>query len=108
MKKHIKYYQKPQYYKESAGRICPHQKQCQGSCVRGIKGEPVSIGELEAFVFDKVADDEESLVKCYKDENENINKSSLIFTLKNILIYHLLHMNFIMLKILLIISTLIF
>ena len=33
------------------GRICPHEKQCQGSCVRGIKGEPVSIGELEAFVF---------------------------------------------------------
>ena len=78
MKKHIKYYQKPQYYKESAGRICPHKKQCQGSCVRGIKGEPVSIGELEAFVFDKVADDEESLVKCYKDENENINKKVAI------------------------------
>lgn len=34
------------------GRICPHQKQCQGSCVRGIKGEPVSIGEIEAYVFD--------------------------------------------------------
>ena len=27
------------------GRICPHMKQCQGSCVRGIKGEPVAIGE---------------------------------------------------------------
>lgn len=36
------------------GRICPHEKQCQGSCVRGIKGEPVSIGELEAFVFDEM------------------------------------------------------
>lgn len=35
------------------GRICPHEKQCQGSCVRGIKGEPVSIGELEAYVFDE-------------------------------------------------------
>lgn len=34
------------------GRICPHKKQCQGSCVRGIKGEPVSIGEMEAFVGD--------------------------------------------------------
>ena len=34
------------------GRICPHTKQCQGSCVRGIKGQPVSIGELEAFVGD--------------------------------------------------------
>lgn len=34
------------------GRICPHEKQCQGSCIRGIKGEPVSIGELEAYVGD--------------------------------------------------------
>lgn len=35
------------------GRICPHMKQCQGSCVRGIKGKPVNIGEIEAFVFDE-------------------------------------------------------
>ena len=34
------------------GRICPHEKQCQGSCVRGIKSEPVHIGEIEAYVFD--------------------------------------------------------
>ena len=34
------------------GRICPHESQCQGSCIRGIKGEPTSIGELEAFVAD--------------------------------------------------------
>lgn len=34
------------------GRICPHEKQCQGSCIRGIKGEPVSIGEMEAFIGD--------------------------------------------------------
>lgn len=34
------------------GRICPHFKQCKGSCVRGIKTEPISIGELEAYVFD--------------------------------------------------------
>ena len=34
------------------GRICPHQKQCEGSCVRGIKGSSVSIGELEAFIGD--------------------------------------------------------
>lgn len=35
------------------GRICPHEKQCQGSCVRGIKGEPVHIGKIEAYVFDE-------------------------------------------------------
>ena len=32
------------------GLICPHTKQCQKGCVRGIKGEPVDIGELEAFI----------------------------------------------------------
>ena len=35
------------------GRICPHMKQCEGSCVRGIKGKPVQIGEIEAYVFDE-------------------------------------------------------
>lgn len=34
------------------GRICPHKKQCEGSCVRGIKGESVSIGMLESFIGD--------------------------------------------------------
>lgn len=34
------------------GRICPHTKQCQKSCIRGIKGEPVNIGEIEAYVGD--------------------------------------------------------
>lgn len=54
------------------GRICPHQKQCQGSCVRGIKQEPVSIGDLEAYTFDTLAKDENSLLKCYQKEmNEN-------------------------------------
>lgn len=34
------------------GRICPHKSQCEGACVRGIKGEAVSIGELEAYIGD--------------------------------------------------------
>lgn len=34
------------------GRICPHYRQCRGECVRGIKGEAVSIGELETFIGD--------------------------------------------------------
>lgn len=34
------------------GRVCPHTKQCQGSCIRGIKGESVSIGEIESFIGD--------------------------------------------------------
>lgn len=32
------------------GSICPHEKQCQGSCIRGIKDKPVSIGAMEAFI----------------------------------------------------------
>ena len=51
------------------GRICPHKKQCQGSCVRGIKGEPVAIGDLEAFTFDKaITEQGRSLLECYKNE----------------------------------------
>lgn len=34
------------------GKICPHTKQCQGSCVRGIKGKSVSIGEMESYIGD--------------------------------------------------------
>lgn len=34
------------------GRICPHMQQCMGACVRGIKGVPVSISELETFIGD--------------------------------------------------------
>lgn len=52
------------------GRICPHMKQCQGSCVRGIKGEPVNIGDLEAFVFDK-AIEENLKLKDYMPQKTN-------------------------------------
>ena len=34
------------------GRVCPQESQCEGKCVRGIKGEPVAIGKLERFVAD--------------------------------------------------------
>ena len=34
------------------GRICPHEKQCEGSCIRGIKEEHVSIGTMEAYIGD--------------------------------------------------------
>jgi len=34
------------------GRVCPQETQCEGSCVLGIKGEPVAIGKLERFVGD--------------------------------------------------------
>ncbi|MCR4642417.1 MAG: NADPH-dependent glutamate synthase [Lachnospiraceae bacterium] len=34
------------------GRVCPQESQCEGVCIRGVKGEPVSIGKLERFVAD--------------------------------------------------------
>ncbi|MCD8239276.1 MAG: NADPH-dependent glutamate synthase [Clostridiales bacterium] len=34
------------------GRVCPQESQCEGKCVMGIKGDPVSIGKLERFVAD--------------------------------------------------------
>jgi len=37
------------------GRVCPQENQCEGKCVRGIKGEPVAIGRLERFVADYCA-----------------------------------------------------
>ncbi len=35
------------------GRVCPQETQCEGQCVRGIKGEPVAIGRLERYVADR-------------------------------------------------------
>ncbi len=35
-----------------SGRVCPQERQCEGKCVRGIKGESVAIGRLERFVSD--------------------------------------------------------
>ncbi len=49
------------------GRICPHTKQCEGSCVRGIKSNPVSIGEMETFIGDI------SIKEKYKISGKNIS-----------------------------------
>jgi len=46
------------------GRVCPQENQCEGKCVRGLKGEPVGIGRLERFVADY----------HMKNNNEEINK----------------------------------
>ncbi|HAT02738.1 MAG TPA: glutamate synthase (NADPH), homotetrameric [Oribacterium sp.] len=34
------------------GRVCPQETQCEGKCIRGFKGEPISIGKLERYVAD--------------------------------------------------------
>ncbi len=56
------------------GRICPHKKQCQGKCIRGIKSEPVSIGELEAYVGDWALSNQ----ICHKNIQENNKKIAVI------------------------------
>ncbi len=38
------------------GRVCPQESQCEGSCILGVKGEPVAIGKLERFVADHTAE----------------------------------------------------
>ena len=52
------------------GRICPHMSQCQGSCVRGIKGNPVEIGEIESFVFDEAMKNGITLKEIYKTKKK--------------------------------------
>ena len=60
------------------GKICPHMKQCQGSCVRGIKGEPVSIGDIENFIFQKAVEQGYSLKDVIeKQENPEISSKKV-------------------------------
>lgn len=51
------------------GRVCPQETQCEGVCVRGIKGEAVSIGKLERFVADWAR--EHGYVPTAKPEKKN-------------------------------------
>jgi len=49
------------------GRICPHTKQCEGSCVRGIKSKSVNIGDLEAFIGDIAIKENYQLAASYAE-----------------------------------------
>lgn len=60
------------------GKICPHDKQCQSSCVQGIQGEPVSIGELENFVYEKAKEQNYTLKDCYKIREKKNKKVAII------------------------------
>jgi len=46
-----------------SGRVCPQENQCEGKCVRGVKGEPVAIGRIERFVADWAAENGVANVK---------------------------------------------
>ena len=57
------------------GRVCPQETQCEGRCVRGIKGEPVSIGKLERYVADTAR---EMGIKPQSAEKKNGHKVAVI------------------------------
>lgn len=59
------------------GRICPHKKQCEGACIRGIKGDAVSIGDLEAFVGDIALREKYSISKL-TESAENVDEDALL------------------------------
>lgn len=53
-------------------RICPHDKQCQGSCIRGIKQTPVSIGDMEAYIGDLAIEKDWKITKKSEDKNKKV------------------------------------
>ena len=57
------------------GRVCPQESQCEAQCIRGIKGEAVSIGKLERFVADWA---KENGVKPQKSEVKTGKKVAVI------------------------------
>lgn len=48
------------------GRVCPQERQCEGQCILGIKGDPVSIGALERYVGDNTKADEPQITPSGK------------------------------------------
>ncbi len=57
------------------GRVCPQESQCEGKCIRGIKGEPISIGKLERFAADWAR---EHGIRPKKAEKSNGHKVAVI------------------------------
>lgn len=54
------------------GRVCPQETQCEGSCILGVKGEPVSIGKLERFVGDWSRENKVSFAEKAPDNGKKI------------------------------------
>ncbi len=54
------------------GRVCPQESQCEGKCVRGVKGESVGIGRLERFCADWAAAHPEEIEKTETAESNGI------------------------------------
>lgn len=51
------------------GRICPFDRQCEGNCVRRLKGEPVQIGKIEAIIGDKAIQEDYPIFRNMKEIN---------------------------------------
>ena len=51
------------------GRICPFERQCEGNCVRRLKGEPVQIGEIESIIGDKAIEENYPIFREMKNRN---------------------------------------
>ena len=57
------------------GRVCPQEKQCEGKCVRGIKGDAIAIGALERYVSDKALIND---MQCESIKEKNNKKVAII------------------------------
>ena len=64
-----KEFSKTSYLSSICGRICPHTKQCQSKCIRGIKGEAVDIGYIESVIGDYGLDNNIPFENIEKTEN---------------------------------------
>ncbi len=65
----------PLHFLLVCGRVCPQESQCEGKCIRGIKGDAVSIGKLERFVADYALEND---IKPEKPEKKNGHKVAVI------------------------------
>ena len=54
------------------GRVCPQETQCEGKCIRGIKGEAISIGKLERFVADWARDNDYQAAKAGEPNGKKV------------------------------------
>ena len=54
------------------GRVCPQEKQCEKMCVKGLKGEAISIGALERFVADYAIENNFNEIKCAKKNGKKV------------------------------------
>lgn len=58
------------------GKICPHDKQCEGKCIRGLKENPVEIGNIESYIFEKAIENNYNL-KQFKREDKTLKNKKV-------------------------------